>query len=92
MSNDEKPKGISMSTTNGDGEMRLTSADHQVDTSNGEINRKRLEKSEECNALKELLPTHIDFANGERTKEEEVFPPQAEVGNTSSSNFNQASF
>lgn len=91
MSNDEKPKGISMSTTNGDGEMRLTSADHQVDTSNGEINRKRLEKSEECNALKELLPTHIDFANGERTKEEEVFPPQAEVGNTSSSNFNQAS-
>ncbi|XP_058209508.1 B3 domain-containing transcription repressor VAL2 isoform X3 [Rhododendron vialii] len=91
MSNDEKPKGISMSTTNGDGEMRLTSVDHQVDTSNGEINRKRLEKSEECNALKELLPTHIDFANGERTKEEEVFPSQAEVGNTSSSNFNQAS-
>ncbi|KAF7144624.1 hypothetical protein RHSIM_Rhsim04G0121900 [Rhododendron simsii] len=91
MSNDEKPKGISMSTTNGDGEMQLTSVDHQVDTSNGEINRKRLEKSEECNVLKELLPTHIDFANGERTKEEEVFPPQAEVGNTSSSNFNQAS-
>lgn len=90
-SNDDMPKGISMSTMNGDGEMQLTSVENQVDTGNGEIDCKRLEKSEERIAMKDLLLTHNDVANGERTKEEEVLPCQGEVGNTSSSNFNQAS-
>ncbi|KAL6954512.1 hypothetical protein U1Q18_047744 [Sarracenia purpurea var. burkii] len=93
ISNDEKkPKGLSMSTTYNDGEMRSTSVDNQVDDDNvNEVNLKQLENGEECTGSKDLLLSHDDDANGGPMQEEKVLPPPGEVGNTSSSNFIHAS-
>ncbi|KAL7169490.1 hypothetical protein ACSBR2_034510 [Camellia fascicularis] len=90
--NDEKPKGLSMSTTNNDGEMRLTSVDNQMDGGNVDnMNLKQSDNNEELNGLKDLLPSHNNHANSGQIKEEEVLPAPGEVGTMNSSNFNQAS-
>ncbi|XP_057498445.1 B3 domain-containing transcription repressor VAL2-like isoform X1 [Actinidia eriantha] len=90
-SNDENPKGLSMSTANKNSEKKLTSVD-KVDGDNvTEMNQDQLDNSEVRNGLKDLLPSHNDDAHGGQIKEEEVLPPRGEVGNTSSTNFNQVS-
>ncbi|XP_057475521.1 B3 domain-containing transcription repressor VAL2-like isoform X2 [Actinidia eriantha] len=91
-SNDENPKGLSMSTTNTNSEKQLTHVDNKVDGDNvTAMNHEQLDNSDVCNGLKDLLPSHNDDAHGGQIKEEEVLPPRGEVGNMSSSNFNQVS-
>ncbi|GFY81683.1 HSI2-like 1 [Actinidia rufa] len=91
-SNDENPKGLSMSTTNNNSEKQLTSVDNKVDGDNvTAMNHEQLDNSDVRNGLKDLLPSHNDDAHGGQIKGEEVLPPRGEVGNMSSSNFNQVS-
>ncbi|XP_052175016.1 B3 domain-containing transcription repressor VAL2 isoform X2 [Diospyros lotus] len=88
----DKPKGLSIPTTNNEGEMMLTSVYNQVEGGKVEkLNLELVDSNEECNGLKNLLSSHKNDANGGQVKEEEVLPPLGEVGNISSSNFNLAS-
>ena len=91
-SNDENPKGLSMSTTNNNSEKQLTPVDNKVDGDNvTAMNHEQLDNSDVRNGLKDLLPSHNDDAHGGQIKEEELLPPRGEVGNMSSSNVNQVS-